>query len=200
MIGLVLSFLGDEAGTMSITQSSREDKARRILDRSWAPRAGCSTRNDHESGRRDTMSLRDEPHYQVASTELADWLERQGTDIWWSVDGDPYLTGRISFSCPADVLAAELRRINRPLLVRDLHNALTARGQRITAQELDNLVSYFGDDVPCTASGRRPGEEDDRVLYLAWTDRGDEWMLFEDGETTAAERREAALLAQGRGE
>jgi hypothetical protein len=136
------------------------------------------------------MSLRDEPHYQVASSDLADWLERQGTDIWWSVDGDPSLIWRISLPCPADVL----RRINRPLLVRDLNNAPMARGQNITARELNQLVSYFGDDVPCAVSGPRPGEEEDRVFYLAWPDRGDEWMLIEDRRTTEEERREAALV------
>jgi hypothetical protein len=139
------------------------------------------------------MSLRDEPHYQIASSELADWLERQGTDIWWSVDGDPSLIWRISFSCPADVLAAELRRINRPLLVRDRSNAPTARGQQITAQELDTLVSRLGDDVQMTVPDPRPAWMDERELYLAWPDRGDEWMLIEDVLTTLAERREAAL-------
>jgi hypothetical protein len=33
------------------------------------------------------MSLRDEPHYRISSSELAAWLEAQGTDRWWSVDG-----------------------------------------------------------------------------------------------------------------
>jgi hypothetical protein len=47
------------------------------------------------------MSLRDEPHYTIASSELASWLEMQGTDRWWSVDGDPLLTGRLSLPCPA---------------------------------------------------------------------------------------------------
>jgi hypothetical protein len=139
------------------------------------------------------MSLCDEPHYQVASSELADWLERQGTDIWWCVDGDPFLSGRISFPCPADELAAVLRRINRPLLVRDRSNAPTARGQQIIAQELDRLVDRMENDVPMPIPGPRPAWADDRVFYLAWLDRGDEWMLYEDGETTAVYRREAAL-------
>jgi hypothetical protein len=139
------------------------------------------------------MGLRDEPHYQVASTELADWLEWQGTDIWWCVDGDPYLSSRISFSCLADKLAAVLRRINRPLLVRDRSNAPTARGQQITAQMLDKLVSRMEDDVPMPIPGPRPSWMDDRVFYMAWPDRGEEWMLFEDGETTELYRREAAL-------
>jgi hypothetical protein len=138
------------------------------------------------------MSLRDEPHYQIAASELADWLERQGTDIWWSVDGDPSLIWRISLPCPADVLAAELRRIDRPLLVRDLNHAPMARGQQITAQKLDELVADR-DDVPCAVSGRRPGTGNDCVLYLAWPDRDEEWMLLEDSPTTDLYRREAAL-------
>ncbi len=141
------------------------------------------------------MSLRDEPHYQVASSELADWLERQGTDIWWSVDGDPTLIWRIHLPAPADVLAAELRRINRPLLVRDLNKAPTARGQQLTVQDLDQLVADR-DDVPSAVSGRRPGTGNDCILYLAWPDRDEEWMLVEDSPTTEAERQEAALLAQ----
>ncbi len=72
------------------------------------------------------MGLRDEPHYQIEPSKLADWLESQGTDIWWSVDGDRFLTGRISFPCPADELASLLRQVNRPLLVRDLSNSPTA--------------------------------------------------------------------------
>jgi hypothetical protein len=147
------------------------------------------------------MSLRDEPHYQIVSSQLADWLERQGTDIWWSVDGDPLLTGRLSFPVPAAELAPELRRMNRPLLIRDRSNALTARGQQVTAEELDNLVSRFGDAVfQPIGPGPRPNWMDDRVFYLAWPDRGDEWMLYEDGETTEVFRREAALSAQGRAE
>jgi hypothetical protein len=144
------------------------------------------------------MTLRDEPHYQIASSELADWLERQATDRWWCVDGDPSLIWRISFPCPADALAAELRRINRPLLVRDRSRAPTARGQQITAQELDKLVDRMENDVPMPIPDPRPAWADDRVFYLAWPDRGDEWMLYEDGETTEVYRREAAL-AQGSG-
>lgn len=146
------------------------------------------------------MSLRDEPHYQVASSELADWLERQGTDIWWSVDGDPILTGRMSVPLPADELADELRRMNRPLLVRDLNHTPTARGQQVTAQDLDQLVGRMGDGVLLTRPGPRPAWMDDRVFYLSWPDRGEEWMLIEDGQTTEDERRDAALLARGSGE
>ncbi len=139
------------------------------------------------------MSLRDEPHYQVESSELADWLESQGTDIWWSVDGDRFLMGQMSVPCPADELAALLRRINRPLLVRDLSNSPSARGQQVTARELDKLVGRAGDDIQLTGSRPRPAWLNEREFYLAWPDRGDEWMLIEYVETTEAERRDAAL-------
>ena len=38
-----------------------------------------------------------------------------------------------------------------------------------------------------------PARVNDRVLYLAWPDRDEEWMLVEDSPTTEADRREAAL-------
>ena len=145
------------------------------------------------------MSLRDDSHYQVESSELADWLEQQGTDIWWSVDGDPRFSRLSRFPCPADVLAAELRQINRPLLILDPSKAPTARGQPVTARDLDKLVVRMGDGIQPTDRVPRPIWMDNRVLYLAWPDRDDEWMLLEDGLTTEGERRDAALLAQGTG-
>ncbi|MFO0929604.1 MAG: hypothetical protein U0736_21670, partial [Gemmataceae bacterium] len=75
------------------------------------------------------MSIRAEPHVTVSSAALAEWLERQGVDRWWTVDGDPLLTGRLSFPCPADELAAELRRVNRTLLVQDRRQPPLGRGQ-----------------------------------------------------------------------
>jgi hypothetical protein len=94
-----------------------------------------------------TMSLRDEPHYTIASPELAAWLVGQGTDRWWNVDGDPLLTGRLSFPCPADELAADLRRIDRALLVQDRRTSPTGHGERIVAKDLDGLVTRLGDNV-----------------------------------------------------
>ena|SRR5690242_12900105 len=95
----------------------------------------------------DAMSLRDEPHYKIASSELAAWLEAQGTDRWWNVDGDPLLTGRLSFPCPADELAAELRRINRTLLLQDRRKPPSGRGEPIVAADLDALATRLGENV-----------------------------------------------------
>ena len=63
-------------------------------------------------------SIQEGPHYEIQSSELAAWLEQQGVDLWWNVDGDPLLTGRLTFPCPADELSAELRKLNRALLVQ----------------------------------------------------------------------------------
>jgi hypothetical protein len=135
------------------------------------------------------MSLRDEPHYRISSSELAAWLEGQGTDRWWSVDGDPLLTGRLSLPCPADELAAELRRINRTLLVQDRRQPPAGRGEPITARDLDGLATRLVDTVQ--ADGASPWA-DDRLFFLCWEDGGDEWMLVEDEETTQRSRADAA--------
>ena len=58
------------------------------------------------------MGIPDEPYYTVPAGELAAWIEQQGDDTWWNVDGDSILTGILSFPSPGDELAAELRRIN----------------------------------------------------------------------------------------
>jgi hypothetical protein len=142
------------------------------------------------------MSLRDEPHYTIASSELASWLEIQGTDRWWSVDGDPLLTGRLSLPCPADELANELRRINRMLLVQDRRKNPAGRGERIGVQELDGLATRLGDNIP--TNGTKPAWANDRVFFLCWADRGDEWMLVEDEETTESSREDAALAQDPR--
>jgi hypothetical protein len=141
------------------------------------------------------MSLRDEPHYRIASSELATWLEQQGVDHWWSVDGDPLLTGRLSLPCPADELAAELRRINRPLLVQDRTENPSGHGQQINGRDLDTLVTRLGDNL--AKKGTPPAWASDRLLCLCWANGGDDWLLIEDTETTERSRQDAAQ-AQGK--
>jgi hypothetical protein len=140
------------------------------------------------------MSLRDESHYRIASSELATWLEAQGVDRWWNVDGDPVLTGRLSLPCPADELAAELRRINRTLLVQDRRKPPTGGGEQIVARDLDGLATRLGDNVQ--TNGAKPAWANNRLFFLCWEDHGDEWMLAEDEETTQRSREDAAV-AQG---
>jgi hypothetical protein len=142
------------------------------------------------------MSIRDEPHYKIASSELAAWLEQQGTDRWWSVDGDPLLTGRLSFPCPADELATELRRINRTLLVQDPRKPPSGCGEQSVAQDLDKLVTRPWENAQTNGTG--PSGMNDRVLCLCWEDRGDEWLLVEDEETTVSSRADVAIAQSPR--
>ncbi len=86
------------------------------------------------------MGIRDEPYYTVPAGELAAWIEQQGDDTWWNVDGDSILTGILSFPSPGDELAEELRRISRLLLVQDPQKRREARGQEVNRTALDGLV------------------------------------------------------------
>jgi hypothetical protein len=142
------------------------------------------------------MSIRAEPHFKIPSVALAEWLERQGVDRWWTVDGDPLLAGRLSFPCPADELAAELRRLNRTLLVQDRRESPSGRGQPVTARELDALVSRLGDNLVIREP--RPPWANDRVFFLCWESGGDDWLLLEDEQTTESSRRDAALVQESK--
>jgi hypothetical protein len=129
--------------------------------------------------------IRGGPHRRIESTALAAWLEDQGADSWWSVDGDPLLTGRLTFSCPAPRLAEELRKINRPLLIQAKDDDGASVSKSIRKEEVDELVGRIGTEFGSTAAEERKAWSDDRVLYLCWEDDLDEWLLVEDGETTA---------------
>jgi hypothetical protein len=132
------------------------------------------------------MSLQDEPHYELPASALANWVERQGVDLWWSVDGDRLLGGLMPFPCPGDELAAQLRRLDRPLLVFDKCKNPEARGQVIGADRLDELVDRLGHDVTTEY----------RLLYLSWKGSETPWLLVEDRATTAEE--EAAARGENR--
>jgi hypothetical protein len=156
----------------------------------WVSNGNGARVLNHKTG------IRARPHYELPSPELAAWLEQQGADRWWNVDGDPLLTGRLTFPCPADELAAELRALNRPLLVQAGEEA-DARGQVIGAAKLAEVVGRIGENSH--ASGRA----EDRLLYLGWKDSADEWLLAEDSQTTrqmAEERGQGADVAQAKRE
>jgi uncharacterized protein (DUF433 family) len=112
------------------------------------------------------MSIKEEPHYTIDAGELATWLERQGADLWWSVDGDPLLMGDVSLPCPAPDLADAIRRINRPLLV--LCDEPGANGETIVAADLDRVALK--------------DNEGNRVLTMSWANgaREQEWVLLGD--------------------
>lgn len=131
------------------------------------------------------MSIADRPHFELPAAELALWLEDQGSDRWWTVDGDPVLTGRVSFPCPVDELIAELRSIDLPLLVLDKQERSSSRGQSIRANDLDDLA----DRLESIDSDRVVF---DRLFYLCWKGTETEWALAEDSEASASAAREAA--------
>jgi hypothetical protein len=140
------------------------------------------------------MSIQNEPHYTIATADVAAWLERQGDDLWWTIDLDRFLIGRRRLPCTSSELAALFRPLERIVLVLDPHKNPDAHGQRIGPAELDGLVSRFNDDVPPEVDLGPAGR--DRYFYCAWPGSDDEWMLTEDGLTTDCERRDAAELAE----
>jgi hypothetical protein len=85
-----------------------------------------------------SMRIVDGPHYLVQAGHLASWIEAQGEEIWWRVDGDPLLMSRLMFPCPPDELAGELRKINRPLLVSDPNEA--GHGEEVAHGDLSRLL------------------------------------------------------------
>ena len=137
------------------------------------------------------MAIRDQPHYEIPAGEFAAWLERHG-DRWWSVDGDPVLTGRLTFPCPGDELAAELRRIGRPVLALDRRTPPQAKGEVAGAEVLDALAADLGESIHVIDGGEKPGWASDRLWDLCWKGSGTDWILTEDTEATEAARRDAA--------
>jgi hypothetical protein len=126
--------------------------------------------------------IRSRPHYELPAAELAAWLEAQGNDCWWSVDGDPLLTGRLDFPCPADELAAELRQIGQPLLVQARTEDSEAKGQKIDRNKLDAVAGKIADNLHLRREGQSPAWSDDRLLYLCWKESTIDWLLCEDSE------------------
>ena len=140
--------------------------------------------------------IRAGPFYEIPATELAAWLEEQGQDRWWNVDGDALLTGRMSFPCPARDLAEELRKIGRPLLLQGKRGDRTARGQLIGKAQLNGVVGHFADDLHVSGQGQLPPWSGDRLLYLCWKERPDAWLLVEDSETTEQFKEDGVVKAK----
>jgi hypothetical protein len=89
------------------------------------------------------MGTQDEPHFEIPASELAAWLERQGRDSWWSVDGDPLLMGRVRLPCAAEDLARAIREIGEPLLVLDKYKL--GDGRLIFRVNGDGLAAHFAE-------------------------------------------------------
>ena len=129
------------------------------------------------------MSIASGPHVELRSSELAAWIEKQGLNRWWNVDGDHVLTSTIAFPCPGDELANELRRINRPLLLPVSPQAALPPGSEIKRQDIDKFIDHLGSAIHHT-NERRPAWLNNRLLYLSWKGSKSDWLLVEDVETT----------------
>ena len=136
--------------------------------------------------------IRGGPHYEVPAVELASWLELQDPERWWNVDGDPLLTGRLTFPCPAKTVAAQMRNIGRPLLLQAKKDDSEAKGQVIGRDKLDAVVDRLANNIHLIRGEDTPPWSEDRILYLCWKGSINEWLLAEDSETTA-------LLSEERG-
>lgn len=108
------------------------------------------------------------PHYRIEAFNLAAWLEDQGEEPWWTVDGDPILMSRLEFPAPPDELATELRKLGKPVLVADPTGI--AMGEEIVPDEIFRVVQ--SDDLG------------NRLLLLAWEDGTTDWQLIEDEPTS----------------
>ena len=129
------------------------------------------------------MGSNDWPQVEIASGEVADWLLTQGDECWWTVDGDPELTGRLMLPCPGDELADEFRRIDRPLLVLDPRGPTSAESSRA----FDSLAVPDGLDEDGNRLGY-PG----RVFVLRWKreSEGRDWLLIEDVDSAESAKRD----------
>jgi hypothetical protein len=132
--------------------------------------------------------IHEQPHYEVSSAELATWVEQQGANTWWSIGEDRYLSSRLSAQCRGDELANVLRRANRTLLVHDPLLRPDARGQTVTATDINSLTIRTDPAIFESVGQPVPGWANDRYLWLCWSGERNEWTLTEDSEATRAFR------------
>jgi hypothetical protein len=137
------------------------------------------------------MAIKDNPHYELAAVELARWLDQQGGDRWWTVDGDAALGSRLFVPCPGDELAAALRKVNKLLLLADKDAKPETRGQLARAEDLDRLADRF-------EHYGKNGMVTDRGFYLCWKGSDDDWMIVEDMVTTERYAEEAHRQQEAR--
>jgi hypothetical protein len=130
------------------------------------------------------MCIKDDPHYELSTDELARWLDLQGDDRWWNVDGEYFEGSGLDLPCPSDELAAVLRRRHQTLLLADKDENPEARGQTVRAEDLDRLAERM-----THWSGE--GDVTDRVFHFCWKGDDNIWLLAEDGETSTSEARHA---------
>jgi len=131
------------------------------------------------------MAITDGPYYEIPSAELAKWVDGFGSEHWWSVDGDRYITGWVGSPCRGDELAAVLRRAARPILVQAPPGETSATGQVIGADAVKHLGAPIGDSVyQIDRKMPLPTWADDTCFWMAWKGESNEWLLAEDSDAT----------------
>jgi hypothetical protein len=116
-------------------------------------------------------------HYRLSNLILADWLDAQGRETFWTVRYDPLLTSLLSYPAPGPKLAQSLRRFRRMLLVR-APNDPDANGQLLTDPEaLDRLVRVATQDAPPVRQDDPRAQE--RFFRFCWEDAIQDWILRE---------------------
>jgi len=118
-------------------------------------------------------------HYTIAPDVLADWLEQQGDDRWWLVDGDRFFQGRVSMPCPSGTLAAALRKIQQPLVVIAEQPIPGISKESVSAKDFERFAYR--------TQGRTDVE-----FHMAWKGQSGTWWLVEDTETAQAALRAGA--------
>lgn len=111
------------------------------------------------------------PHYEMQSHELADWLDNEGAEAWWTADGERHLNRTVDFPCPPEELSEALRKMpNRTLEVFDPRPGATTDGA-----SLGNGVQ-LADLADCDNRRRR------QVYAFRWKGEGIEkvWLLREN--------------------
>ncbi len=114
------------------------------------------------------MSVTDQAKtYETSAAALGAWLRANGGESWWSIDGDPDLTGKMSFPSSTEDLAAALEERGDAVLLLSASSTLRAP---VGPAEVEKAV------MKDTAGNR--------VLQLSWPG-GEAWLLIEDRETRA---------------
>ena len=56
------------------------------------------------------MSIHEQTHYEIATSELANWITHHGSNLWWEIDENSYFSSQVPTPCRGEELANVLRR------------------------------------------------------------------------------------------
>jgi hypothetical protein len=128
--------------------------------------------------------LRFQPHSFLSTHLLAEWIEAQGAETWWTVSNEPYLMTELSFPASAPKLAEALRTKKQHLLI-----ALPA-GSQLQGKHLSDLGEL-------SSPGIVRSRYESPLLTLSWSDDWRDWRLLEDrGMAEYMKRRDAQFALE----